>query len=230
MTPDPSKPAPQLHASWLEHLSDEFQKPYMQSLREFLVQEHAARRTIYPKGPDIFNALNLSVFSKTRVVVLGQDPYHGPGQAHGLSFSVPKGVPLPPSLQNIFKELSSDLNIQNTQGDLTPWAEQGVLLLNATLTVRRAQAGSHQQRGWEPFTDRIIQVLNERKEALVFILWGSYAKAKGAFVDRKRHCVLTAPHPSPLSAHRGFFGSQPFSQTNRFLEKTGQTPIRWGLS
>ncbi len=224
----------QLHPSWQAVIGDEFEKPYMQTLRDFLKQEKAAGKIIYPPSPLIFNAFNHTPFEQVRVVIIGQDPYHGQDkeqpQAHGLSFSVPQGVALPPSLLNIYKEISSDLNIQMSRnGDLTPWANQGVLLLNATLTVEQAQAGSHQGRGWEAFTDAAITALNAHREGLVFVLWGSYAQKKGAFIDEKKHLVLKSVHPSPLSAHRGFFGNHQFSTINRYLTEHGQTPIDWQL-
>jgi uracil-DNA glycosylase len=220
----------QLDPSWQAVLGAEFDKPYMQSLKAFLQQEKTAGKTIYPPGPLIFNAFNHTPFDKVRVVIIGQDPYHGPGQAHGLSFSVQAGVPLPPSLMNIFKEIQSDLNISMSgSGDLTPWADQGVLLLNATLTVQMANAGSHQKRGWETFTDAAIAALNTQREGLVFVLWGSYAQKKGAVIDPNKHLVLKSVHPSPLSAHRGFFGTRQFSQINEYLTAHGQTPINWQL-
>ena len=220
----------QLHASWQAVIGDELNKPYMQSLRDFLRQEKAAGKTIFPPSPLIFNAFNHTPFDKVRVVIIGQDPYHGVGQAHGLSFSVPNGVALPPSLLNIFKEIESDLGIKMSRnGDLTAWAEQGVLLLNATLTVEMANAGSHQNRGWEEFTDAAIAALNKHREGLVFVLWGSYAQRKGAMIDAKKHLVLQSPHPSPLSAHRGFFGNHQFSQINTYLTERGETPIDWQI-
>lgn len=220
----------QLHPSWQAVIGDELEKPYMQALREFLRQEKAAGKTIYPPSPLIFNAFNHTPFDKVRVVIIGQDPYHGIGQAHGLSFSVPHGVAPPPSLQNIFKEISTDLNINMSKnGDLTPWTEQGVLLLNATLTVEQAQAGSHQNKGWEQFTDAAIAALNAQRENLVFVLWGSYAQKKGAFIDEKKHLVLKSVHPSPLSAHRGFFGNRQFSTINQYLTQHGQPAIDWQL-
>ena len=229
----------QLHASWQAVLGDEFNKPYMQALRDFLNQEKAAGKTIYPPSALIFNAFNHTPFDAVRVVIIGQDPYHGQdnkgqAQAHGLSFSVPQGVALPPSLQNIFKEISADLNIEmgtkiNPNGDLTPWANQGVLLLNATLTVEQAKAGAHQNKGWEQFTDAAIATLNAQRENLVFVLWGSYAQKKGAFIDENRHLVLKSVHPSPLSAHRGFFGNHQFSSINNYLVQHGQTPINWQI-
>lgn len=226
----PQQKPGQLHASWQAVIGGEFEKPYMQNLRDFLKQEKAAGKIIYPPSPLIFNAFNHTPFEKVRVVIIGQDPYHGPSQAHGLSFSVPAGVDLPPSLQNIFKEISADLNIKMSRnGDLTPWTEQGVLLLNATLTVEQAQAGSHQNKGWEAFTDAAIAALNAQRENLVFVLWGSYAQKKGAFIDEKKHLVLKSVHPSPLSAHRGFFGNHQFSTINQYLTKQGQTPINWQL-
>lgn len=220
-----------LEPSWKSHLLPEFNKPYMQELREFLRQEKAAKKIIYPKGSEFFAALNATPFEKVKVVIIGQDPYHGPNQAHGLCFSVRKGVDIPPSLRNIYAELKSDLGITPpAHGCLTNWAEQGVLLLNATLSVVAGQAGSHQKRGWETFTDSVIDHLNREREHLVFVLWGSYAQKKGQFIDTKKHLVLKCVHPSPLSAHRGFFGSKPFSKINRYLESTGQTPIDWRLT
>jgi uracil-DNA glycosylase len=211
-------------------IGDEFKKPYMQSLRNFLMQEKAAGKTIFPAGPLIFNAFNHTPFDQVKVVIIGQDPYHGAGQAHGLSFSVPKGVALPPSLMNIFKEIEADLGIHMSgSGDLSPWAHQGVLLLNATLTVEMANAGSHQKRGWETFTDAAIAALNAHRDSLVFVLWGSYAQKKGDMIDQTRHLVLKSPHPSPLSAHRGFFGNHQFSTINTYLSSRGQNPINWAL-
>ena len=225
----------QLHASWQAVLGDEFNKPYMQALRDFLMQEKVVGKIIYPPSPLIFNAFNHTPFDVVRVVIIGQDPYHGQdnkgqAQAHGLSFSVPQGVALPPSLQNIFKEIAADLSIKmGKTGDLTPWADQGVLLLNATLTVEQAKAGSHQNRGWETFTDAAITALNAHREGLVFVLWGSYAQKKGAFIDEQKHLVLKSVHPSPLSAHRGFFGNHQFSKINQHLIQQGQAPIDWQL-
>lgn len=225
----PQKPG-QLHPSWQAIIGDEFEKPYMQALRNFLRQEKAAGKTIYPPSPLIFNAFNHTPFEQVRVVIIGQDPYHGPHQAHGLSFSVPAGVDLPPSLQNIFKEIAADLNLQMSKnGDLTPWAEQGVLLLNATLTVQQSLAGSHQNKGWEQFTDAAIAALNTHRTGLVFVLWGSYAQKKGAFIDESKHFVLKSVHPSPLSAHRGFFGNHQFSQINAYLTQQNLPPINWQL-
>ena len=226
--------AGQLHTSWQAVIGDEFNKPYMQALRDFLKQEKAASKIIYPPSPLIFNAFNNTPFEKVRVVIIGQDPYHGQDkgqpQAHGLSFSVPQGLDLPPSLQNIYKEIAADLSIKmGKTGDLTPWANQGVLLLNATLTVGQAKAGSHQGRGWETFTDAAITALNAHREGLVFVLWGSYAQKKGAIIDEQKHLVLKSVHPSPLSAHRGFFGNHQFSKINEYLIKRGQTPIDWQL-
>ena len=220
----------QLDASWQAVIGEELNKPYMLSLRDFLKQEKAAGKIIYPPSPLIFNAFNKTPFDKVRVVIIGQDPYHGPEQAHGLSFSVPKGIALPPSLKNIFKEIEADLAIKMSgKGDLTPWAEQGVLLLNATLTVEMANAGSHQKRGWEAFTDAAISALNKHREGLVFVLWGSYAQKKGEIIDTNKHLVFTSPHPSPLSAHRGFFGNHQFSQINAYLSARGETPIHWRI-
>ncbi len=229
----------QLHSSWQAMIGDELEKPYMQTLRKFLRQEKTAGKTIYPPSPMIFNAFNHTPFEQVRVVIIGQDPYHGQDnngqpQAHGLSFSVPKGIAPPPSLQNIFKEIASDLGVKmspkiSQSGDLTPWAEQGVLLLNATLTVEQAKAGSHQNKGWETFTDAAIAALNEHRENLVFVLWGSYAQKKGAFIDDKKHLVLKSVHPSPLSAHRGFFGNHQFSQINAYLTQHNQAAINWQI-
>lgn len=219
----------QLHPSWLQALQDEFSQPYMQQLRDFLRQEKQ-QHTIYPPGPLIFNALNSTPLDNVKAVIIGQDPYHGPGQAHGLCFSVPRGVPIPPSLRNIYKELHDDLGIAPANhGNLQSWAEQGVLLLNAVLTVRQGQAGSHQGRGWETFTDRVIEHVNSHCQNVVFFLWGSYAQKKGQCIDSQRHCILRAPHPSPLSAHRGFFGSRPFSQANHWLQQHRLAPIDWQI-
>lgn len=225
-----SKRQPSLHPSWLQPLQEEFEQPYMANLRDFLRQEKQAGKTIYPPGPMIFKALDSTPLSSVRVVILGQDPYHGPGQAHGLSFSVPPGVATPPSLLNIFKELQRDLGIPiSAHGHLQHWADQGVLLLNSTLTVEEKNAGSHQGKGWEPFTDKIIRVLNHSCEGLVFLLWGAYAQKKGKEIDRNKHLVLQSPHPSPLSAHRGFIGNGHFSATNQWLHDHGKTPIEWAL-
>jgi uracil-DNA glycosylase len=216
--------------SWLRVLGDEFDQPYMLQLKEFLRAEKRAGKTIYPSGDNWFNALNSTPFDAVKVVILGQDPYHGPGQAHGLCFSVLPGVPAPPSLVNIFKELQADLGIPvSRHGYLQHWAEQGVLLLNAVLTVQQGNANSHQGRGWETFTDRCIEHLNREREGLVFLLWGSYAQKKGQLIDRKKHRVLDAPHPSPLSAHRGFLGCRHFSKTNDYLRERGIEPIDWSL-
>ncbi len=220
----------QLQPSWQAVIGDELEKPYMQALRDFLRQEKAFGKTIYPPSPLIFNSFNHTPFEQVRVVIIGQDPYHGPHQAHGLSFSVPNGVALPPSLQNIFKEISADIGIKMSKnGDLTPWAEQGVLLLNATLSVEQSLAGSHQNKGWEQFTDAAIAALNMHRAGLVFVLWGSYAQKKGAFIDENKHLVLKSVHPSPLSAHRGFFGNHQFTSINTYLKNQGQTPINWQL-
>ena len=214
---------------WDELLRGEFDKPYYLQLREFLKAEYNGF-TIYPDMYDIFNALKFTPYSKVKAVILGQDPYHEPGQAHGLAFSVPTGVEIPPSLKNIYKELNSDLGIPaaNT-GDLTRWAAQGVLLLNTSLTVRRGAANSHKGKGWEIFTDRVISLLNEREKPVVFILWGNNAKQKQALITNPQHCILTAPHPSPLSASYGFFGCRHFSKCNAFLESRGIEPIDWAL-
>ncbi|SDS81021.1 Uracil-DNA glycosylase [Halopseudomonas xinjiangensis] len=220
----------QLEAGWKEALAEEFDQPYMQQLRAFLLEQKTAGKQVYPPGPLMFNALNSTPLEEVKVVIIGQDPYHGPGQAHGLCFSVPAGVPAPPSLQNIFKELQRDLSLPIPRhGCLQSWAEQGVLLLNAVLTVEHSQAGSHANRGWERFTSRIIDVLNERREHLVFMLWGSYAQKKGQQIDPANHLVLKSVHPSPLSAHRGFIGNGHFSLANDYLRQHGRTPIDWQL-
>jgi uracil-DNA glycosylase len=221
-----------LEASWKQALGDEFEKPYMQQLRSFLLREKQANKQIYPQGGDIFAALDRTPLPDVKVVIIGQDPYHGAGQAHGLCFSVPPGVALPPSLVNVFQELNDELGGPEGRrggdsGCLEPWARQGVLLLNAVLTVEQGRAGSHQGRGWEQFTDRVVAVLNEQRSGLVFLLLGAYAQKKGEIVDRARHCVLSAPHPSPLSAHRGFFGCGHFARANAYLQENGVTPIDW---
>ncbi|MCH5182080.1 MAG: uracil-DNA glycosylase [Prevotellaceae bacterium] len=216
-----------IETSWKNALAVEFGAPYFARLVDFVRSEYAAG-PCYPPGREIFNAFDLCPLYQVKVVILGQDPYHAPGQAEGLCFSVKEGVPLPPSLQNIYKELHDDLGVEPpASGSLVRWARQGVLLLNATLTVRAHQAGSHQGRGWETFTDAAIRHLAATRSHLVFILWGSYAQRKAQFVDRTRHLVLAAPHPSPLSAHRGFFGSRPFSQCNAYLQAHGCTPVAW---
>lgn len=221
---------PAIDGSWLKYLEAEFNLDYMVQLKQFLQQEKAQGKIIYPPGAEIFNALNSTPFDEVKVVIVGQDPYHGPRQAHGLSFSVQEGVALPPSLRNIYKELDQDLGIKNEPyGSLQSWADQGVLLLNAVLTVEQNQAASHQGKGWERFTDVIISALNEHRDGLVFILWGSYAQKKGGAIDTQRHTILKSPHPSPLSAHRGFFGCRHFSQTNQVLQKQGLEPINWAL-
>lgn len=223
-----------LHPSWLAPLEQEFAQPYMAALRDHLRAEKAAGKRIFPAGGDWFRALDLTPLEQVRVVILGQDPYHGEGQAHGLCFSVKPGVRTPPSLVNIYKEMETDLGIPRAQhGFLEHWAEQGVLLLNAVLTVEMGRAAAHQGRGWERFTDAVIRLVNARAEPVVFLLWGSHAQKKAAFVDSiekgGRHLVLKAPHPSPLSAHSGFFGSRHFSKANAFLESIGQKPIDWAL-
>ena len=214
--------------SWYAVLQPQFEAPYFAELKQFLVAERA-QHTCYPPGSKIFNAFDSTPFDKVKVVILGQDPYHEPGQAMGLCFSVPQGIQVPPSLVNIITEINTDLgvNIPKTCGDLSGWAAQGVLLLNATLTVRAHQAGSHQRHGWETFTDASIQALSQQRTGIVFLLWGSYAIAKKALIDTSRHLVLTAPHPSPLSAYRGFFGCRHFSQANAYLQSLGQQPIDW---
>ena len=227
---DVSRVEPNLHASWKSRLIREFEAPYMHALRSFLVGQFKQGKVIYPKPAEWFAALDAVPFDAVRVVIIGQDPYHGEGQAHGLSFSVRPGVARPPSLVNIFKELYADLGIPPAKtGSLVSWAHQGVLLLNSVLTVESGRPASHQGKGWEVFTDRIIERLASEKEGLVFVLWGSYAQKKGAFIDRKRHFVIESAHPSPLSAHRGFLGSRPFSRINKWLEEKGSSPINWAL-
>jgi uracil-DNA glycosylase len=223
-----------LHPSWLERIGGEFEQPYMAELKHFLMSERERGKQIFPRGSDWFRALNLTPFEQVRVVILGQDPYHGPGQAHGLCFSVKDGVRPLPSLVNIYKELETDLGIKpRRHGFLQPWAKQGVLLLNSVLTVEMGQAASHRERGWERFTDRIIGEVNAKAEPVVFMLWGSYAQKKAAFVrgvdQGGHHLILTAPHPSPLSAHNGFFGCRHFSKANEFLVSRGLAPIDWAL-
>ncbi|MEL7569703.1 MAG: uracil-DNA glycosylase [Eubacteriaceae bacterium] len=214
---------------WQNYLKDEFAKDYYTSLRKFLITEYKNYK-IFPDMYEIFNCLNYTSFSETKVVIIGQDPYHEEGQAHGLSFSVKPGISIPPSLYNIYKELNSDLGcfIPNN-GCLIPWAKQGVLLLNAVLTVRAHNAASHKDKGWEKFTDNIINLLNLSDKNIVFILWGSFAQSKSTLITNPRHLIIKSPHPSPLSSHRGFFGSKPFSKTNEFLLKNGYTPINWQI-
>ena len=217
-----------IEPSWKEVLANEFSKDYFVKLTQFVKEEYSGETPIYPPAKLIFNAFDKCPFDKVKVVILGQDPYHGVGQAHGLCFSVNKGIPFPPSLLNIFKEIESDMGTPIPEdGDLTRWSEQGVLLLNATLTVRAAQAGSHQRRGWEEFTDAAIRELASRRSGIVFILWGSYAQKKGAFIDRNKHLVLSSPHPSPLSAYQGFFGNHHFSTANKYLKEQGLSEINW---
>ena len=216
-----------MEPSWKTRLAGEFEKDYFVKLTDFVRQEYR-QATVYPSGPNIFNAFAHCPFDRVKVVIIGQDPYHEPGQAHGLCFSVQDGTPFPPSLQNIFKEITDDLGRPRpTSGDLTRWADQGVLLLNATLTVRAHRAGSHQGHGWETFTDAAIRCLNAERQHLVYMLWGAYAQKKGASIDTLRNLVLTSPHPSPLSAHRGFFGNRHFSRANDYLVALGESPIDW---
>lgn len=228
MNPDQVKIEPE----WKGKLAGEFEKPYMAELREFLRTEASAGRVIYPRGSEIFSAFNLTPYSKVKVVILGQDPYHGPGQAHGLCFSVKDGVRPPPSLQNIFKELKEEYSdfVIPKSGNLTKWAEQGVLLLNAGLTVEDGKAGSHRGRGWEQFTDKVIEILSERNDPIVFILWGAWAQGKAKFIRVPPHAIIKSVHPSPLSAYNGFFGSKPFSKTNALLKKWGKDEIDWKLA
>ena len=219
-----------LPASWQQWLDAEFEAPYMQALRDFLAAEKAARKVIYPHSSEWFRAFELTPLDRVTVVILGQDPYHGPGQAHGLCFSVRPGVRIPPSLANIYKELADDVGFRPVaHGNLEHWARQGVLLLNASLTVEQGNAGSHRGRGWETFTDRAIEVVNAHAPPTVFLLWGSHARNKRALIDASRHLVLESPHPSPLSAHRGFFGNHHFSRANAFLVEHGRAPIDWQL-
>lgn len=225
-----SKVSPNIHESWKKALAEEFEKPYFPALKSFLQAEKKSGQTIFPPGEFMFNAFDSTPFDQVKVVILGQDPYHGPKQAHGLCFSVQKGVQTPPSLANIYKELKTDVGFKIPQhGYLQSWTEQGVLLLNAILSVRAHQAASHRGRGWEEFTDAAIRKLNAEREGLVFLLWGSFAKKKAAMIDANKHCILTAPHPSPLSSYRGFFGCQHFSKTNSYLESTGRRPINWQI-
>lgn len=220
-----------LHPSWLTVMGDEFELPYMQTLKAFLKAEKQAGKVIFPACKDWLNAFNTTPFEQVKVVILGQDPYHGPGQAHGLCFSVLPDVRIPPSLLNIYKEIHTDLELPvPAHGYLQSWAEQGVLLLNATLTVEQGNAGSHQNKGWEQFTDRAIAELNQQRDGLVFLLWGSYAQRKGQLIDAQRHLVLKAPHPSPLSAHRGFLGCRHFSQANAYLNNSGAGGIDWAVA
>lgn len=218
----------QIETSWKKELEDEFTKPYFTGLVESLRSAKAKGATIYPAGREIFAAFEATPFADVKVVILGQDPYHGPGQAHGLSFSVPEGVAVPPSLRNIFKELNSDTGAETpADGNLQRWARQGVLLLNATLTVAAAQANSHSQWGWHHFTDRVIEVVSQEKAQVVFILWGKFAQSKIPLIDARKHCIIATAHPSPLSAHNGFFGSRPFTKTNLWLQSKGIEPIHW---
>lgn len=217
-----------IEESWKQELAEEFEKPYFSELTAFVRNEYKGVTAIYPPARLIFNAFDHCPFNNVKVVIIGQDPYHGPGQANGLCFSVNKGVPFPPSLMNIFKEVNNDTGAPVPQdGDLTRWSDQGVLLLNATLTVRAASAGSHQKKGWEEFTDTVIRILSQKRNNIVFILWGSYAQKKGAVIDRSRHFVLSSPHPSPLSAYQGFFGNHHFSRANEYLKSKGKEPIVW---
>jgi uracil-DNA glycosylase len=220
---------PEIEQSWKMVLLEEFNKDYFIKLKQFLLDEKK-HHSIYPKGKDIFNAFNYTSFDRVKVVILGQDPYHGMGQAHGLSFSVPDGVKQPPSLKNIFKEIASDLNLPLPEtGNLSPWTKQGVLLLNATLSVRVKQAGSHQKKGWEEFTDSVIQNISQKKEGVIFLLWGRFAQDKAELIDKNKHHILTAPHPSPFSVYRGFFGCKHFSKTNKLLAEQGLKEIDWKI-
>lgn len=220
-----------LEPSWLAVLKDEFEKPYMAQLRKFLQAEKEAGQVVYPKNADIFRAFNDTPFNQVKVVILGQDPYHGPNQAHGLSFSVQKGIAIPKSLINIYKELATDIPgfVKPAHGNLESWAKQGVLLLNATLTVRAGEAASHQKKGWEIFTDEVIRQLSEKRKGIVFILWGAYAQSKIPLIDQNKHHTIKSVHPSPLSVERGFWGSKPFSKANAYLEKEGKEPIDWQI-
>ncbi len=222
---------PKLEPGWKNALQKEFDLPYMAALKKFLIAEKQKGISVYPPGNQIFSAFNLTPFDKVKVVILGQDPYHGPGQAHGLSFSVPDGTRQPPSLQNIFKELQADLGIPISQasGNLAKWAEQGVFLLNAILTVQANNAASHQEKGWETFTDAVIKTLSDQKEGLVFILWGKFAQSKETLIDSSKHLIIKSAHPSPFSANYGFFGSKPFSKTNEYLKSKGKGAIDWRI-
>lgn len=221
-----------LESSWLKVLNQEFEKDYMKSLKQFLMFEKKNGKTIYPKGDDIFNAFTLTPFDKVKVVILGQDPYHGTNQAHGLSFSVQKGIRFPPSLKNILKELETDIEDFeiSENGDLSGWAKQGVLMLNSSLTVNAGSAGSHQDQGWEIFTDEVIKSLSDKRENIIFILWGKFAQEKEELIDTKKHHIIKSPHPSPFSAYSGFFGSKPFSKTNKILKDLGKIEIDWNLN
>jgi uracil-DNA glycosylase len=221
-----------LDPSWQAVLQPEFDKPYMIKLKQFLLKEKESGQIVYPKNADIFNAFNTTHFDDVKVVILGQDPYHGAHQAHGLSFSVQKGIAIPRSLSNIYKELKTDIPgfTIPTHGNLEEWAKQGVLLLNATLTVRASTPGSHQKQGWEEFTDEVIKTISDKKEGIVFILWGAFAQSKAALIDDKKHFIIKSAHPSPFSADRGFFGSKPFSKTNEILRKEGKKEIDWQIS
>jgi len=220
---------PQINQEWKEAINEAFQKPQFLDLKQFLLEERK-NNIIYPPGKLIFNAFNLTPFSKIKVVIIGQDPYHGEGQAHGLCFSVPDGIKIPPSLQNIYKEINRDFGYPIPKsGNLEPWAKQGVLLLNATLTVRANQAGSHQRKGWEEFTDSVIKTISDKLNGVVFLLWGNYAHAKSTFIDERKHLILKAVHPSPLSAHRGFIGCGHFSKTNDYLLSLNKKPINWQI-
>ncbi len=221
---------PKMDESWKEVLQNEFEKDYFYQLRTFLVNEKKANKTIYPPGSLIFNAFNSTPFEKVKVIILGQDPYHGKGQAHGLCFSVQHGIKPPPSLKNMYKELHSDLGISiPNHGCLQKWADQGVFLLNAILTVEASKPASHQKKGWEQFTDAVIKTLSEKREGIVFLLWGSFAKSKASLIDREKHHILTSTHPSPFSAHYGFLGCKHFSKANQLLKEKGTTPIDWSL-
>ncbi len=218
-----------MKTDWNPLLKPEFEKPYWRELQNYVYEERT-RSKVFPEQDEVFTAFHLTSFRDVKVLILGQDPYHGEGQAHGLSFSVQRGVSIPPSLRNIYKELHSDLAIEAPiHGNLEPWALQGVLLLNATLTVRAHQPGSHQGKGWETFTDQVIRKVNEKEEKTVFILWGAFARKKGVLIDQDRHHIIESTHPSPLSAHRGFFGSRPFSEANRVLKGSGRDPVNWSL-
>jgi uracil-DNA glycosylase len=218
-----------IHESWLKFIKSEFDKEYMKNIKKSILNYKKSGKIIYPKNNEIFNAINLTNFEKTKVIILGQDPYHGPGQAHGLSFSVKDGIKPPPSLINIFKEIESDLsiNVEKGNGNLTRWAKQGVLLLNSLLTVEKGKPLSHKEIGWETLTDKIIEVLNQNKRGLVFILWGSHARSKKYLISQNKNLIIESSHPSPLSAHRGFIGSKPFSRTNKYLVKNNMNPINW---
>lgn len=229
MDAQPANDRIKLHPSWKNHLADEFSKPYMQQLRAFLVQQKRSGKDIFPQPNEWFNALNTTPLDNVKVVILGQDPYPTPGHAHGLCFSVREGVKPPASLKNIYQEMADDINVHNTSGCLENWARQGVLLLNTVLTVERGQPAAHQGKGWEQFTDRVIETVNTQRNHVMFVLWGAHAQKKLPMIDLDKHAFIKSPHPSPMSVHRGFYGSKPFSRINQYLRENGEQPINWDL-